>query len=166
MTTPEKPKTVICHDKDNNKFEVPVDELIMRPSIYGVIIRDDKILLVRQWDGYDFPGGGIDLGEDLRDALVREVREETGMEAKVGEIFSCENSFFKTEKGKCLHSILLYFTCEIVGGELSIDGIDEAEKAYVHELPEWVPLANIEKIKFYNSADSLKIIAAARKALG
>ncbi len=157
----EAAKTVICVDKDGNKFEVPVSDLVMRPSIYGVIIEDGKILLSRQWDGYDFPGGGIDLGENLRDALVREVKEETGMEAKVGEIVVCENSFFKTEKGKYLHSILLYFTGEVVGGELSIDGIDEAEKAYVHALPEWVPLTDIEKIKFYNSADSLKIIRAA-----
>lgn len=156
-------KMVICLDKDKNECEVPVDELHMRPSIYGVIIRDDKILLARQWDGYDFPGGGIDLGEDLREALVREVREETGMEATVGDIVACENSFFKTETGKYLHSVLLYFTCEALGGELSIDGIDEAEKVYVHDLPEWVPLAHIEKIKFYNSVDSLKIIRAALK---
>ena len=156
-------KTVICVDKDKNEFEVPASELIMRPSIYGVIIKDDKILLVRQWDGYDFPGGGIDLGEDLRSALIREIREETGMESKPGEIVVCENSFFKTEKGKYLHSILLYFTCEVVGGELSIDGIDEAEKAYVHALPEWVPLTDIEQIKFYNSVDSLQIIRAALK---
>jgi 8-oxo-dGTP diphosphatase len=156
-------KTVICLDKERNEFEVPVSELHMRPSIYGVIIQDDKILLARQWDGYDFPGGGIDLGEDLREALVREVREETGMEAKVGEIVACENSFFRTERGKYLHSVLIYFTCEVVGGELSIDGIDEAEKAYVHDLPEWVPLAHIEQITFYNSVDSLKIIRAALK---
>lgn len=156
-------KTVICIDKDKKEYEVPVSELIMRPSIYGVIIKDDKILLVRQWDGYDFPGGGIDLGEDLRSALVREIREETGMESKTGEIVVCENSFFKTEKGNYLHSILLYFICEVTEGELSIDGIDEAEKAYVHDLPEWVPLADIENIKFYNSVDSLKIIKAALK---
>ena len=156
-------KTVICIDKDKKEYEVPVSELIMRPSIYGVIIKDDKILLVRQWDGYDFPGGGIDLGEDLRSALVREIREETGMESKTGEIVVCENSFFKTERGNYLHSILLYFICEVTEGELSIDGIDEAEKAYVHDLPEWVPLADIENIKFYNSVDSLKIIKAALK---
>lgn len=155
-------KKVTCTDKDGNTFEVSVSELTMRPSIYGVIIKEKKILLVQQWDGYDFPGGGIDVGEDLNQALLREVREETGLTAVVGKIVTCETSFFKGNERTFWHSLLLYYTCEIVGGELSIDGIDEKEKEYTHDLPEWVPLADIEKIKFYNSVDSLEII---RKAL-
>jgi 8-oxo-dGTP diphosphatase len=154
-------KNVTCVDKDGNQFEVPVLDLQMRPSVYGVIISDGKVLLVRQWDGYDFPGGGIDLGETIEEALVREVKEESGMDVVVGEIIACENSFFKTNKGEYLHSVLLYYTCEVVGGELSIDGIDEAEKAYVRDLPEWVPLEKLDTIKFYNSVDSVEVIQKA-----
>lgn len=161
MSTIDGEKKVICLDKDKNEFEVLASELIMRPSIYGVIIKEGKILLVKEWDGYDFPGGGIDLGETQELALIREVREETGMNVTVGKLLACEDSFFKTPKGSYLHSILLYYTCEVVDGELSIDGIDEAEKAYVSSLPEWVPLDGIEKLKFYNSVDSLEIIQKA-----
>lgn len=156
-------KTVICVDKEKNKFEVPVEKLFFRPSVYGVIIKADKILLVHQWDGYDFPGGGIDLGEDLSEALVREVREETGLDVHVGDIVACENSFFKRYEEHYWHSLLIYQACEVVGGELSIAGLDEAEKTWTHDLPEWVPLADISKIKFYNSVDSLKIIQTALK---
>lgn len=156
-------KQVTCVDKDGNKFIVPVSELVMRPSVYGVIIEDGTVLLVRQWDGYDFPGGGIDTGETIQDALVREVKEESGLDVLTRDIIACENSFFKTDKGVYIHSILLYYRCEVVGGELSIDGIDENEKAYVHDLPEWIPIDNLDTIKFYNSVDSLKVIQTALK---
>lgn len=154
-------KTVICRDKDGKEYEVPVGDLVIRPSVYAVIIRDNTVLLVHQWDGYDFPGGGIDLGEDLSEALVREVREETGLEVETGELVACENAFYHTESGKNLHSILIYRTAEVVGGELSMAGLTELEKGWTHDLPEWIPLTDIDKIKFHNSVDSLKIIQAA-----
>lgn len=160
MSSVDKNRKVVCLDKDGNEFEVLASELIMRPSIYGVIIQDGKILLAKQWDGYDFPGGGIDRGETNVEALIREIKEETGMDAEVGELVSCESSFYKASDGKYYHSILIYHLCEIVGGEFSIDGIDEAEKAYMG-MPEWISLEDRERIKFYNSVDSLQVIRRA-----
>jgi 8-oxo-dGTP pyrophosphatase MutT (NUDIX family) len=153
-------KKVICVDRDKNKYEVSVEDLKLRPAIYGVIIKDNLILLSKQWDGYDFPGGGVEVGEDIKSALVREIKEETGLDAKIGKIVTCENSFYKTLKGDCLHSILIYYKCEIIGGELSIENIDENEKGYI-ALPEWIPVGDIDKVKFYNSVDSAEIIKKA-----
>lgn len=162
-------KKVICVDRNNNKHEVFADELKFRPSVYAIIIKDGAILLSKQWDGYDFPGGKIELGERIEDALLREIKEETGVEAKIGKIVACENSFYKTlpgdsVSGDCVHSILIYRMCDIIGGELSIDNIDENEKTYI-AMPEWIPIGDIEKIKFYNSIDSIKIIKEALKIM-
>jgi len=52
-----------------------------RPSARAIILKGDKIALVysRNEKYYKFPGGGIHDGEDKREALIREVREETGL---------------------------------------------------------------------------------------
>lgn len=62
-----------------------------RVAAYAVILRDDQILLSQlapyisatgQWT---LPGGGLDHGEDPRAAVVREIGEESGLDAQVGE---------------------------------------------------------------------------------
>ena len=52
-------------DINNKPYKVKASEVKFRPSIYGVLIRNNKVLLVPQWNGYDFPGGGIKIGENL-----------------------------------------------------------------------------------------------------
>lgn len=64
---------------------------VQRVAAYGLVLRDGRILLTRLAsrisadERWHLPGGGVDHGEDPRDALVREIREETGLEAEVGE---------------------------------------------------------------------------------
>ena len=62
-----------------------------RVGAYAVILRDDRILLSRlapmvtPEELWTLPGGGLDHGEDPRDAVIREIQEETGLTAEVGE---------------------------------------------------------------------------------
>jgi 8-oxo-dGTP diphosphatase len=62
-----------------------------RVGAYAVILRDDRILLSRlsslvtSEELWTLPGGGLEHGEDPRDAVVREIHEETGLSAEVGE---------------------------------------------------------------------------------
>jgi 8-oxo-dGTP diphosphatase len=64
---------------------------LQRVAAYALIIRDDQILLTRLAsrisadEKWHLPGGGLDHGENPRAALVREIREETGLDAQVGD---------------------------------------------------------------------------------
>lgn len=53
----------------------------LRPTVRGIIEKDGKLALVykKEYDYYAFPGGGIDEGETYEEALIREVKEETGL---------------------------------------------------------------------------------------
>lgn len=145
---------VICKDVDLNEYEVPVSDLTWRPSAYGIVIKDNHVLLSKQFGRYDLPGGGVDLGEPLEDAVIREVKEETGIDVVNPQIITARNSFFKSAHGnnKAYHSILLYYRCDFSGGELSIEGFDETEKTYA-EMAEWIPIEAIDSVEIASTVD-------------
>ena len=57
------------------------DNVFRRPSARAIILKGDKIALVysKKEKYYKFPGGGIHVDEDKKEALIREVREEAGL---------------------------------------------------------------------------------------
>ncbi len=147
-------KNVTCVDINGKIYEVPVDELQWRPSVYGIVVKDNKILLSKQFGKYDLPGGGLDLGEKPERGVIREVKEETGIIVKEPTLIGLENSFFQSAhaENKSYHCILLYYSCSYVGGELSTDGFDEYEKKYA-EMAEWIPLEKLDQLELASTVD-------------
>lgn len=156
-----KKKTVVCRSVFDEKKEVPVEELAFRPSIYALVLKDNAILLNPQFDGWDFPGGGINLGETLDDALEREVREETGLSVKRDKLLYVDSDFYlHPGTKKYFQSIHLYYTGKDVAGEISTDNFDAHERGYLHKA-EWVPIEKALTLKFINSVDSPALIRLA-----
>lgn len=150
-------------DFEGNPHDVSIDELAWRPSVYGVVIQGDKILLSPQYgSGFDLPGGGVNLGESIEDALVREVKEETGIDVNVVSLLDVKDNVFvwrpdDVEKRRVSHSILLYYLCKMTGGEISIDGLDDDEKEYASEAV-WLELDRLDDISPAASYDWRQVV--------
>lgn len=153
---------------DGATREVPTADLVFRPSVYGVALRDGKVLLIPQWAkqfvaGYDFPGGGVNLGETIDEAFRREMKEETGLNAERGEILLCESDFFiHPISKKPYHTILVYYLCHDLKGEISDEHFEANEKQYSQKA-EWVDIAKVRELTFYNPVDSPALIEKAEK---
>lgn len=149
------PARITCVDIFGKKHEVATSELSWRPSAYGVVIRDDKILLCKHFGKFNLPGGSLDLGEKPEEAVVREVKEETGIDVANPRLLDVASDFFRMshdDNPLCHQTLLFYYVCEYVGGTLSVDGFDEQEQKYA-EMAEWVPLARLDELEITSSKD-------------
>jgi len=93
-------------------------------GVGAIIIEDDRVLLVRrahpplqaQWS---IPGGVLEVGEFMRAAAIREVREETGLIVEPGELLGVYDRVLRNEAQRVqYHYVLIDFLCRPVGGEL------------------------------------------------
>ena len=129
---------------------VPKEKLTFRPSVYAIIQQDRKILLINtiHTGTYSLPGGGIELGEQIEDALRREVREETGIEIEDLR-FHCfdEHFFYYDPLDVAFHSFMFFYLCRPVTTALCPD--DQVEDDAV-EKPRWVPIEGLTDEQFHN----------------
>lgn len=111
-----------------------------RVSVYVMVIKDGKILLGKSKVEklYDIPGGGIEIGESIEEAIEREALEEAGAKIKLGEVVSVCLDWFYHRKGKFYQTLQMFYTAELIG-ELGQPTDEESEKVL------WAPLAEIEK---------------------
>lgn len=94
-------------------------------TVRALVVRGRSILLVSDDGSYWYtPGGRIEHGEEAQEALVRELREETGLAARVLG-FSHVEQFFKPSKG--LHHVNLYFYLETEGDPLPTDSPEDPD---------------------------------------
>lgn len=100
--------------------------------VCGVIWKEDKIFIARKspeksLGGYwEFPGGKIEVGEDPKHALERELREELGMQVVVGELMG-NNIHFYDE----IAIDLIAFKCDFINASFQLIDHDK----YVFVLP-------------------------------
>ena len=94
----------------------------IRPSVSAVIWKDGRLLLQKRSDGgqWGLPGGSVEIGESVTQAIRREVREETGFTVEVGRLVGVYSDpafqVVQYPDGRVWHYVNLCFECAILDG--------------------------------------------------
>lgn len=146
-----------CTTAYDKKKLVKPEDLIFRPSVYGFITKDNKLLVMqaKTTGKLTLPGGGIEKGELVADALKRETKEETSIEIRVGDLVGVEESFFYYDPWKeAWHGLLLFYSCEPVSSDI-VDVENVAGTETGTEKPEWVEIESLSPEHFVPSIVSV-----------
>ncbi len=113
----------------------------MRPEVCvgAIAVDEDDLLLIRRGRGvaagfWSVPGGRVEEGETLAEAVVRELREETGIEGVCGELVGVEEVL-----ADGLHFVILDYMVSVLERTEPVAGDDAAEAA-------WVPLSAVAEL--------------------
>lgn len=122
----------------------------------AVIIDDGKILIIHRFKSgeeyYVFPGGGVENNEPVEEAVIREAKEETGLDITIAKkLWESEN------KGRKEH----FFLVDKFSGELrsGIGGPEESTQSAdnVYRL-EWLPLSDIKNVRLFPEPMKEKVL--------
>jgi 8-oxo-dGTP diphosphatase len=110
----------------------PRESELPRVRVAAVLLdADGRIVLVRHRRGdsvyHLLPGGGVEAGETLEVALVREVREETGFDVALGEPLFINDTIDPAFGGR--HIVNITFRAQITGGAITDDPVDDRIEA-------------------------------------
>jgi ADP-ribose pyrophosphatase YjhB (NUDIX family) len=123
-------------------------------GVGAVIVQDNRVLLVRRGQApllgeWSLPGGVLECGETLREATIREAREETGLIVETADLLGVYERVIRTEDERVrYHYVLIDFLCHLVSGDLQA-GSDAADVR-------WFAPAELESLDL--PADTIDVI--------
>ncbi len=117
----------------------------------GVLVKNNKILVQRDKDGneYALPGGHIKIGETLEDGLIREYKEETGIDIRIKHMLWSEECFWEWG-GRQAHNIAFYYLIEEYDGFEILDvGEFVSHKDNCNVVIGWMDIDQIQNVVIY-----------------
>jgi 8-oxo-dGTP diphosphatase len=130
--------------------------MIRQFSAGGIVFKGDKVLVVKNASIKDkktaywgFPKGHLEKGEGSKEAALREVKEETGIEAKISSKLG-EVSYIFTQYGERIFKVVTFFLMEYVSGE------DKAQLNEVSQINWLSPKDALEILSFKNDKEMLQ----------
>lgn len=122
--------------------------------VCGILKHKNKFLAVKIDENNFFclPGGHVELGEDTKQAILREMKEELGFDVKIDRLVAVNQNFFKTDKNLPFHEIGFYYIVNALS-EKDINfndySIKELDKGKLINLEfKWFSLDELKQIDF------------------
>ena len=115
----------------------------------GVIIRNGKVLLQRDYGEYALVGGQVQIGETGEEAVIREFEEELGAKIRCQRLLWTEECFWEWN-GKSSHTLSFYYLAEFCeGGDFPDDGCFHPQKDNPRIEIGWVPVEQLDSLTVY-----------------
>ena len=130
-------------------------------AVSAAIFREGRVLIVRRARSpahclYTLPGGGVELGETLEQAVVREVREETALDVAPVGLVGFRQAIAHDGGRVERHFVILPFAARFIGGEISLN--DELAEAH------WLKPAELSGFQTTEGLFDIVVAAEARLA--
>jgi ADP-ribose pyrophosphatase YjhB (NUDIX family) len=117
-------------------------------GVGAIIIEDSRVVLVKRLHPplqaeWSIPGGVLEVGEMVRDAAIREAREETGLTIEPGELLGVfDRILLNPEQRVQYHYVLIDFLCRRVAGDLAAASDAAEVRWFTQEELRWLNLAH------------------------
>ncbi len=134
----------------------------------ALMIENGKLLLIKRGakpgqGRWSIPGGIVELGERVQDTIVREVKEECGLDIEVEGLMDVFDSITRDKKGRIQYQfVVVNFLAKIRGGILkNADDVLEARWVQLNEVEEY-NLTNSFRAFFQKHHETLKHLSSSR----
>jgi 8-oxo-dGTP pyrophosphatase MutT (NUDIX family) len=137
---------IACRSIYGGVREVAPERIAFRPAAYAIIPHEGALALVtvRSTGRYGLPGGAVEPHERVAEALVREVREETGLAVEVVRMLHFKETFFYYDPDDAaFHALSFFFLCRPLTTDLVADELVDDGEAPEATCPRWVSAASL-----------------------
>ena len=111
------------------------DQVFPEPTVGGLIVnKEGKILLAQsnKWfDKWTIPGGHIELGETMKDAVIREIKEEVGLDITVERLLLTQEAIYTNQFWKKRHYVFFDFLCRCEKDTVTLDNREIQDYSWV-----------------------------------
>lgn len=139
----------------------------MKQAVRAIVIKDDALLVMHRnkfgHEYYTLIGGGVELGEELEQALYRELQEETGVKVANPQLVYIEEA-------DRIYGTQYVYVCDYVSGEVALS--EQSEEAKISALgnnlyqPMWLPLDQLAGVPFVSPGLKQRILQARQADAG
>lgn len=132
---------MICYDVYGQAFVVEEKDVLFRPAVYGLLIENNQILLVKNERGlWELPGRRLETHEAPTHIVRHHLRQLTGLTLRVSSLVFVEDAFHMDESGQAWHLSMMYYDLSRLDASAAVVIAEDMSLQ-----TEWVPSVMVQR---------------------